>query len=74
MLIPSNYEKLNQNVLVVGASVIRLLRKKRYTVEDLFQEMRRGEQINIDRFYSVLSFLWISDIIDSDDFHLFIKK
>lgn len=74
MLIPTKYEKLNHNIMVLGASVINLLRKKSYTVEELHQILQKEEQVNLERFYNILSFLWIADIIDSDNFSVYLKK
>lgn len=74
MLIPTKYEKLNQNAVVIGASVLGLLRKKKYSVEELYQILKKEKQINLERFFNVLSFLWVADAIETDDFYVSIKK
>lgn len=74
MLLPTKYEKLNINLMVIGAKVIGLLRKKKYTIEDLYQVLRKENQINLERFYNTLSFLWVTDVIGSDNFYIFLKK
>jgi len=74
MLLPTKYEKLNLNIMVIGARVINLLKKQKYTVEDLYQIIKKENQINLERFYSVLLFLWITNVIDSNDFYVFLKK
>lgn len=74
MLIPTPFEKLNQNIMVVGADIISLLRKQKYTIEELYQLIKDKKQINLERFYNVLAFLWTTEVIESDDFYVFLKK
>jgi hypothetical protein len=74
MLLPTKYERLSQNIMVVGAKVISLLNRKKYSVEDLYQVLKREDQINLERFYDTLSFLWITDVINSDEFYIFLKN
>lgn len=74
MLLPTKYENLDQNTMVLGASVIGLLRKKKYTIEELYQILKREKQINLERFFNTLSFLWVAEVIESDDFYVYIKK
>jgi len=74
MLFPTRYEKLDQNILVVGADAIRILRKRKYSIEGLYQVMKKEKRINLERFFSILSFLWITEIIDLDDFYISLKK
>jgi len=74
MLLPTKYEKLNQNAVVVGASVISLLRIKKYSVEELYQVLKKEKQINLERFFNTLSFLWVAEVIETDEFYVSIKK
>lgn len=74
MLLPTKYEGLSQNTIVVGAKVISLLNRKRYRIEDLYQVVKKENQINLERFYDVLSFLWMAEVINSDDFYIFLKN
>lgn len=74
MLLPTKYEKLNQNTMVVGASVIGLLKKKKHTIEELYQVLKREKQINLEHFFNTLSFLWIAEVIETDNFYVSLKK
>lgn len=74
VLIPTKYEKINENTLVIGASVIALLKKKRYSIEELYQTLEKQNKINLERFYNTLSFLWITEVITTDQFYVSLKK
>jgi hypothetical protein len=74
MLVPTRFEKLNQNLMVIGADVIKLLHKQKYSVEELYQILKESKQINLERFYNALAFLWSTGVIESDDFYIFLKK
>jgi len=73
-LTPAKYEKLDENIIVVGASVISLLKKNRYTTEDLFQILKKEKEINLEKFYNTLTFLWVTEIIVSDGFYVILKR
>ena len=64
MLIPSKHEKLDNNILVLGADLLRLLKRKSYNVETLFQDVKRIKSINLDQYYNTLTFLWVSGLIE----------
>ncbi|RPJ77084.1 MAG: hypothetical protein EHM20_06630 [Alphaproteobacteria bacterium] len=74
MLIPSKYENLEKSLLVVSAAIISLLKIKRMNLEDLFRKAEKGKSISLDLFYDALTFLWIADIIETDGFHVFLKR
>ncbi|MDA9818067.1 hypothetical protein N9C35_03410 [Flavobacteriaceae bacterium] len=77
MLVPSKYENLEKNLLVLGSSIISLLRRDTYDIESLFQELnglQRDNGINLDQYYSAISFLWCSEIIELDNYIIFLKE
>ncbi len=63
MLIPSKYEDINSNLLVIGAYVIESLKKRPYNIEDLFQRLKKYLGVNLEQYFNVLTFLWLADII-----------
>jgi Fe2+ or Zn2+ uptake regulation protein len=73
-LIPTKYEKLSQNTVVVGASILLLLRKQKYNIEDLYRAVKREKQINLERFYSTLTFLWVTGLINFDKIYISLKN
>lgn len=74
MLIPTKHEILEKNILVVGADVISLIKKKPYNLEALFEVLKKNRSIGLDHFYNVLLFLWLSEIIELDQYTIFYKK
>ncbi len=72
MLIPTKHENLNKSTIVLGADVIKSLRKKDFNVEDLFQELKRVFQndVSLSQYYNTLTFLWLTDIIELTDHHI----
>jgi hypothetical protein len=74
MLIPSKYENLEKTLLVISAEIISFLKTKRMNIEDLFRKAEKAKSINLDQFYDALTFLWIADVIETDGFHVFLKR
>lgn len=74
MLIPSKYEDINSNLLVIGSKAIRLLKKKPLNIEDLFQKLRKDVEINLEQYFNMLTFLWLSEIIRIDLYQISLQK
>ena len=74
MIIPSKYENLNKNILVIGSEIINLLKKQSFNIENLYQKIKKKKNINFDTFYDTLTFLWLSEIIDKSEFQIYLKK
>lgn len=74
MLIPSKHEALNKNILVIGADLIKLLKKRTFNVETLLQDVKSNRSININQFFDTLTFLWCADIIVVDGFNVSLKQ
>lgn len=70
MLIPSKYENLSTNLFVIGSFIIRLLKKKHYNIEDLFQLLKKNHSVNFELFVNTLTFLWLADIIVIDTYQI----
>ena len=74
MIIPSKYENLNKNILVIGSEIINLLKKQSFNIENLYQKIKKKKDINFDTYYNTLTFLWLSEIIDKSEFQIYLKK
>lgn len=74
MLIPTKHEKLNINLIVIGADLIALIKKNPYNLETLFNELKNCKNINLEQFYNTLTFLWLANIVNLDEFELKLKK
>ena len=59
MLTPTKHQDLNNNILVIGAEVLYLVKKKDYTIEELFQKSKVNFKINLELYFDVLTFLWL---------------
>jgi hypothetical protein len=74
MLIPSKYENLQQNLLVIGSDVIAILKRRPYDIESLYQELKSRRSINLDQFYNCLTFLWLSEVVNYQGFQVSLKE
>lgn len=80
MLIPTKYENINENLLVLGANLISLLKQKQYNIEELFQAVNKVKEdkkktlVNLDQYFNTLTFLWIAEIIYIDTFKIYLNK
>ena len=83
MFLPTKHEDLTVSTLVLGAELLKCLKKKDYNIENLFCDIRskllfdkkgESEAISLNQFYTTLTFLWIIEAIDSDGFFIKLKK
>ncbi len=64
MVLHNKYEDISRNAFVLGADIIRYLRKDTATLNSLFSHFHNS--ISFTNFLNVLTFLYIADIIDID--------
>lgn len=74
MLIPSKYEDINYNLLVIGYKIIRMLKERTYNIEDLFQKMKNDCNINLEQYFNTLTFLWLADIIQINLYQISLQR
>ena len=74
MLIPTSYENLHKNNLIIGADIIGLLKQKDYNIEVLFNEVKKLKSTHLNQFYNTLLFLWLADIIELNEHTLILKR
>lgn len=76
MFIPTKHENLHKSTIVLGADIIKTLKKREYNVEDLFQELKRAfkKDISLNRYHNTLTFLWLTDVIELSDYNLKLLK
>ena len=64
MLYPTKYERLNNNLLVIGADAISLLKTGSYDVESLFKELNiKSSRVSLSRYFDLMTFLWGAGLI-----------
>ncbi|MFN7160906.1 MAG: hypothetical protein ACK4NC_04845 [Candidatus Gracilibacteria bacterium] len=74
MLIPSKHEALSNNTLVLGALVLKKIKKDTFNIEDLFQNLIKSNLISLDDYYDTLSFLWCADLIEVKKLQIILKE
>jgi len=74
MIIPSKYDNINKNILVIGYKVIKELKKQPYNIDKLYQKLKKEINISLDLFYDVLTFLWLAEIIEKEKYQIFLKR
>jgi len=67
MIIPTKHQNLSKNYLVVGAEFCALIKKKNYTIEELFQKTKDKYQISLEAFFDIVTFLWLIEAIRLDN-------
>lgn len=74
MLIPSKHEKLENNIIVIGADLLNLLNRRSHNIESLFQDVKRIKTLSLDQYYNSLAFLWLSGLIELRQHQIIIKS
>ena len=64
MLIPTKHEILSENLIVIGAELIDILKSESFNIEMLYRALVKVREIHIDIYFDAITFLWLSDIID----------
>ncbi len=74
MILPTKHQNLSHNYLVVGAEILALIKKKSYTIEELFQKSKDKYKLSLDAYFDIITFLWLVDAINLEQKTLSIKK
>lgn len=74
MLLPTKYENLNYNILILGAHTIRYIKKGTNNIEDLFQKLKDNHNVDLDLFFDIITFLWLADIIIYKNYSITLNK
>lgn len=74
MLIPSKHEKLDTSIIVLGADLLGLLKRKSHNVESLFQDAKRIKTLGLEQYYNTLTFLWLSGLVKLQHHQVILKK
>lgn len=74
MLLPTKYEKLSSNTIVIGAEIISCLKNRPYNIEVLYQVLKEKININIEQYFNCLAFLWLAEGIVLQNYELHLKK
>jgi hypothetical protein len=74
MLIPAKHERLETNVLVVGADIIVMLHKRKWSVEQLFHQVSSVKTISLDQFFNILTYLYLINAVELDNHYLSLRE
>ena len=74
MLIPNKYDNINRNILVLGSRVVKELKKQPYNIDKLYLKLKKDLNISLELFYDIITFLWLSEIIEKNNYQIFIKE
>ncbi|MCC2781884.1 hypothetical protein HHO38_12000 [Parabacteroides distasonis] len=75
MLLPTKHENLKKNMLVLGADIIRFLKRNGESpVEIVFQYLKLDKEISIDYYFDTVVYLWLADFITLENEKLVLKK
>ncbi|MEW6652269.1 MAG: ABC-three component system middle component 6 [Bacteroidota bacterium] len=73
MVLQNKYENISRNAFVLGADIIKYLRKDSASLNKLFSQFHNS--ISLTNFLNVLTFLYIAGIIDIDkNNHVFLNE
>ena len=75
MFFPNKHENLHKSTIVLGADIIKSLKKKHYNIEGLFQELKQTfrKDISLNQYYNTLTSLWMIEVIDLQGFTIKLK-
>jgi hypothetical protein len=72
----NKHENLHKSTIVLGADIIKSLKKKDYNIEELFNELKQVFQkdVSLNQYYNTLTFLWLVDAVDLHEFTIKLKR
>jgi len=75
MFLPGKHENLHKSTIVLGADIIKALKKKDCNIEELFQELRQifKKDISLNQYCNTLTFLWLAELVDLQEFTIKLK-
>lgn len=76
MFTPTKYENLHNSTIILGADIIKSLKSKDYNVEDMYQTLKKvfRKDVSLNQYYNTLTFLWLTELIELDEFNLKLRK
>ncbi len=65
MIIPTKHQNLEENLISIGAELLRKIKKKDIFIEDLFNYFKeKFPMVNLDNFFLCVTFLWLINSVD----------
>lgn len=63
MIVPTKHQNIIHNPLVLGADILFILRNGELTIEELYQNLKKSTNLDLDIFYDTLTYLWLIESI-----------
>lgn len=70
MIIPSKYDELDSNPMVLGAFILEQLMSQEHNLEEIFQKLKKKHEVTLDRYLDTILFLWMSGLIEVNRYYL----
>ena len=69
MILPTKYENVKENSLVIGSYIISFLKKENLSFIDIHFSLLKQKELDLDytKLEDTLTFLFLSDIIEFDN-------
>lgn len=64
MLLPTKHQNLSNNIMVIGADVLHIIKNETLTVEELFQKIKNERQMSLEMLFDTITFLWLIDAVE----------
>ena len=74
MIIPTKFDELDSNAMVLGASILEHVRVGGANLEEVFQRLKSKHQVTLDRYLDTLLFLWLCRLVEIDRHHVKLKQ
>jgi len=74
MMFPTKFDELDSNPLVLGASILELIKAQERNLEEIFQKLKRKHEVTLDRYLDTVLFLWLSGLIEIQHYYLRLNK
>lgn len=76
MIIPTKYENIKENALVIGAHIISFLRNSDLTLLEIHLQLKKYKKLELDYSYlvDILTFLYIADVIELENNNIKLKN
>lgn len=76
MILPTKYENIKENPLIVGYQIISLLKNNALTLLDIHLQLKKHKKLELDynTLIDTLTFLYLADAIEIDNNIIIIKN
>lgn len=74
MITPTKHEDLSSSSLVVGSTLLKILKRKNLVLEDMYTALKDKHGITLEVFFDVVLFLWLAGFIEVNRYEMRLKR